>query len=55
MAGICNTCKFFRANAHPGTEKRHHCDALDSPLSEEHSQHNCPECVPVEETSEGSK
>ena len=46
MAGICSTCKYFKADAHPGDEKMHHCEFQNSALSEHDSHHNCPECIP---------
>lgn len=46
MAGICNTCKHFRGDAHPGDQTPHHCALQDAPLSEEDARKDCPECVP---------
>lgn len=46
MAGICNSCNYFRANVHPQEEKPHQCDFQKLPLGEIESQQNCEECVP---------
>lgn len=46
MAGICNTCKYFRANVYSDKEKPHHCDFQKVALSESESRQNCDECVP---------
>lgn len=46
MADICNTCKHFRANVHPETEKPHHCDFQNQPLSDSQSKEACEECKP---------
>jgi hypothetical protein len=49
MAGICNSCVYFRKNMHPGEEKPHHCAYQNVPLSEEEANQNCDECVPRDE------
>jgi hypothetical protein len=46
MGGICNTCKYFRAEVYPGEEKPHHCDFQGVALSESESRQNCDEWVP---------
>lgn len=46
MSGICNTCRYFRAEVHLEQEKPHHCDFQNVALSEDESQQNCEECVP---------
>lgn len=46
MAGICNTCKYFKANVHLGKEKPHYCDFQDVALSESESRETCDECIP---------
>jgi DNA-binding MarR family transcriptional regulator len=32
--GVCRTCRHFRAEAHAGTARPHHCALLDVPLGE---------------------
>lgn len=32
--GVCRTCRYFRAQAHPGAARPHHCGLLDLPLAE---------------------
>lgn len=53
MAGICNTCKYFRADVHAGEGKPHHCDFQNTALSEKDSRQSCNECVPKSERGKG--
>jgi DNA-binding MarR family transcriptional regulator len=39
--GVCRTCRHFRAQAHPGTPRPHHCALLDTPLAEAESRAIC--------------
>ncbi|TQF77732.1 MarR family transcriptional regulator [Elioraea sp. Yellowstone] len=41
--GICRTCRHFRAEAHAGTARPHHCALLDVPLAEADSGAICVE------------
>ncbi|MFQ5837052.1 MAG: hypothetical protein ACE5HG_04270 [Candidatus Bathyarchaeia archaeon] len=43
MAGICQTCVYFRGNVHLGKDKPHHCAALDEPLSLAEAAEECPD------------
>lgn len=46
MGGICNSCKYFKANVHLGEDKPHHCGFQNVALNETESRQNCDECVP---------
>lgn len=39
--GICRTCRHFRAKAHAGTVRPHHCALLDAPLGEADAGATC--------------
>lgn len=41
--GVCRTCRHFRAEAHPGTARPHHCALLDAPLAEADARAICVE------------
>lgn len=40
---MCLTCKFFRANVHPGKPKPHHCAYVDKPLGNADLRIDCPD------------
>lgn len=46
MRGICNTCKYFKANVHREEEKPHHCNFQNIALSKYDSKQICDECIP---------
>ena len=46
MPGICNTCKYFKADVHSDENKPHHCNFQNVALSEPESHNNCDECIP---------
>lgn len=46
-ARMCVTCEYFRAYAHPGSGKPHHCALVDLPLSDEHLRVDCHDHVAV--------
>jgi DNA-binding MarR family transcriptional regulator len=41
--GVCRTCHHFRAEAHAGTARPHHCALLDVPLGETDARAICVE------------
>jgi DNA-binding MarR family transcriptional regulator len=41
--GVCRTCRHFRAEAHAGTARPHHCALLDVPLAEADARAICVE------------
>ncbi len=40
---MCATCRFFRPNAHPGADGRHHCAYVDAPFVDAELKLDCPE------------
>ncbi|WP_206244862.1 MarR family winged helix-turn-helix transcriptional regulator [Novosphingobium terrae] len=46
---MCVTCRYFRPNAHPGTETPHHCALVDAPFGDRHLRLHCGEHVPAED------
>ncbi len=40
---MCATCRFFRRDAHPGSDSPHHCALLDAPLAGSDLRVDCPE------------
>ena len=43
VARMCVTCRFFRRDAHPGSDSPHHCALLDAPLAGSDLRVDCPE------------
>jgi len=43
VARMCVTCRFFRWDAHPGSDSPHHCALLDAPLAGSDLRVDCPE------------
>jgi DNA-binding MarR family transcriptional regulator len=42
-ARMCATCRFFRAHAHPGTDRPHHCDFVGAAFGEAELRLECAE------------
>jgi DNA-binding MarR family transcriptional regulator len=49
LARMCAGCRFFRPNAHLGQAKAHHCDYLDTAISDVDLRLDCNEMEPAEE------
>jgi DNA-binding MarR family transcriptional regulator len=43
ISRMCMTCRFFRPDAHPGSDLPHHCALLDAPLAGSDLRIDCPE------------
>ena len=43
VSRMCVTCRFFRPDAHPGSDSPHHCALLDAPLAGSDLRIDCPE------------
>lgn len=44
----CVTCRYFRANAYPGSEQPHHCAFVDAPFGHRLLRLECPDHEPAE-------
>ncbi len=42
-ARMCTTCRFFRRNAHPNAERRHHCAYVDAAFGDRDLRLDCPD------------
>lgn len=40
---MCVTCAHFRPQAHPGSDKPHHCAFVDNPFNDEELRLDCPD------------
>lgn len=43
IARMCSTCRFFRRDAHAGSNRPHHCALLDVPMAAEELRVDCAE------------
>lgn len=48
-ARMCVVCRHFRANAHPGMSRPHHCAYVDAAFADGDLRVNCPEHAPLKE------
>ncbi|WP_242908088.1 hypothetical protein [Actinomadura terrae] len=46
VARMCLTCTYFRPNAHPGTDRPHHCAFVDNPFDDGELRLECPDHQP---------
>lgn len=46
-ARMCVECRFFRANRHPGADKRHHCDFIGAPIADVDLRIDCADMQPA--------
>jgi DNA-binding MarR family transcriptional regulator len=46
-ARMCATCRFFRPNAHPDSERPHHCAFVDAPFGEGELRLDCADQEPL--------
>jgi DNA-binding MarR family transcriptional regulator len=44
---MCVGCRYFRPDAHRGSERPHHCALVDAPLGDRHLRLDCPEQEPA--------
>lgn len=47
VSSMCVTCRYFRPNAHEGSDKPHHCALVDAPFADQHLRLDCPDHVPA--------
>jgi DNA-binding MarR family transcriptional regulator len=47
LAQMCVDCRFFRPDAHPGSDRPHHCAFVDAPFGNRHLRIDCPEQEPA--------
>ena len=47
VAVVCVACSAFRPNAHPGSDKPHHCAMIDRPLASADLRWDCPAHEPA--------
>jgi hypothetical protein len=47
VAAMCVTCRFFRPQAHPGSERPHHCAFVDAPFGDAALRLECAEHEPA--------
>lgn len=52
---VCPGCDNFRAGAHPGAARPHHCVLLDQPLGDGDVRFDCPKHVPARPRPETSR
>lgn len=41
VSRMCSTCRFFRPNAHPGSDRPHHCAFVDASFGDRHLRLEC--------------
>ena len=46
VARMCVTCRFFRPDAHPESDRRHHCALVDAPIGAAELRVDCAEHEP---------
>ncbi len=53
-ARTCVSCRFFRADAHPGQQRPHHCAFVDAPFGDAHLRVDCAEheAAPAEQAAQ---
>lgn len=51
VSRMCVTCRFFRPNAHPGTDTPHHCAYVDAPFGDRALRLECADFEAADETA----
>ena len=54
VAAMCVTCRFFRPQAHPGSERPHHCAFVDAPFGDAALRLECAEHEPATPSARGA-